>query len=152
MRKNSSLMSVNLGKHGDLKHENDVVASMPNHHVFHGSSMPQHYDLSWKPITRIKSIISSLTLSSLYLLVLLMCCKWIVVVVMNTKRCGKMQMGSNMIAVFIIIVQIFGEVGAQIRWIDIGQVGKYYSHLVSDYESFGGPKVPLLGRNDPGGS
>ena len=33
VRKNSSLMSVKVGKQGDSKHENDVVSCMPNHHV-----------------------------------------------------------------------------------------------------------------------
>ena len=51
---------------------------------------------------------------------------------MNTERYGKMQMGSNMIAVFIIIVQFFGEAGAKIRWTDTGQAGKCSSHLVSN--------------------
>ena len=61
-----------------------------------------------------------------------MCCTWIVYGVMNIKRCGKMKMGSNVIIVFIINVELFGEAGAQIRQIDIGQVGNWFSHFIFD--------------------
>lgn len=58
-------------------------------------------------VKKILDVISSFSLESMYMLLLLMCCAWIVVGMMNADNCGEMGMIKNMVPVIIFVMQFF---------------------------------------------
>lgn len=66
-------MYENMDKACYMKHGNEIVACKPNFVLFQETSTLQHENLVCEPVKKIRNVVNSFSLTSLYSLLLLIC-------------------------------------------------------------------------------
>jgi hypothetical protein len=110
--KNVSLMSAKEIEGCDLECNNEIVKFVPSYEVFQDSPKLPHEDSLYASIRdhvkKNRGVVNSFSVASMCSLLLLMCCAWLVVEMLNASSCERKRMidyVSNIISTFILVIQ-----------------------------------------------